>query len=375
MAIGWYPGHMTAARRKAAETLAVTDVVIEVLDARLPGASTNPMIAELRAKRQRPCLKVLNKADMADANITNAWMRAFAAEKGVTAVALSCKKPGDAAKVLKLAAGIAPHRDSPLKPLRMLVMGIPNVGKSTLINALLKRKVAATGDEPAITKQQGRYELSDRMVLVDTPGLMWPAIRHPTDGLMLAASHSIGRNAYIDDEVAIYLADLLLKFYPARLAERYKVEPATLDGIGLIEAIARKRGLRSRGGDPDFGKASLVFLQDYRTGALGRISLETPQSRAAMIDAYNVAMAEAEARKAEAAKKKEAAGAGRSTDAEPESPSDATPEFYPFGDDDEPAAEAPRGGPHASKSKKPQAAGTRSPARRDKPPRRPGRTR
>lgn len=361
MAIGWYPGHMTAARRKAAETLAVTDVVIEVLDARLPGASTNPMIAELRAKRQRPCLKVLNKADMADANVTNAWMRAFAAEKGVTAVALSCKKPGDAAKVLKLAAGIAPHRDSPLKPLRMLVMGIPNVGKSTLINALLKRKVAATGDEPAITKQQGRYELSDRMVLVDTPGLMWPAIRHPTDGLMLAASHSIGRNAYIDDEVAIYLADLLLKFYPARIAERYKVDPAALDGIALIEAIAKRRGLRSRGGDPDFGKASLVFLQDYRTGALGRISLETPQSRAAMIEAYNLAAAEAEARKVAAVQKKGASAP------EAEADPDMNPAFHPFGEDDEPASRTGQARPLAKAG--------RPSARKDPSPRTRGRSR
>lgn len=285
MAIGWYPGHMTAARRKAAETMATTDVVIEVLDARLPGASTNPMIAELRAKRQRPCLKVLNKADLADPDATAAWLRAFGAEKGVTAVALSCKKPGDAAKVTRMAAGLAPHRDSPLKPLRMLVMGIPNVGKSTLINALLKRRVALTGDEPAITKQQGRYDLSDRMELVDTPGLMWPAIKHAGEGLMLAASHSIGRKAYIDDEVAIFLGDLLLVRYPALLAARYGFSLKGLDGIGLVEAIAKKRGMRSRGGEPDFGKASLVLLQDYRNGTLGRISLETPQSRSTMIAA------------------------------------------------------------------------------------------
>ena len=274
---------MTAARRKAAETMATTDVVIEVLDARLPGASTNPMIAELRAKRQRPCLKVLNKADLADPDATAAWLRAFGAEKGVTAVALSCKKPGDAAKVTRMAGALAPHRDSPLKPLRMLVMGIPNVGKSTLINALLKRRVALTGDEPAITKQQGRYDLSDRMELVDTPGLMWPAIKHASDGLMLAASHSIGRNAYSDDEVAIYLADLLLARYPALLAARYGFSLKGMDGIALIEAIAKKRGMRGRGGDPDFSKASLVLLQDYRGGTLGRISLETPQSRAEMI--------------------------------------------------------------------------------------------
>jgi len=328
MAIGWYPGHMTAARRKAAETMATTDVVIEVIDARLPGASTNPMIAELRAKRQRPCLKVLNKADMADPDATAAWLRAFGAEKGVTAVALSCKKAGDAAKVTRMAAAIAPHRNSPLKPLRMLVMGIPNVGKSTLINALLKRRAALTGDEPAITKQQGRYDLNDRMELTDTPGLMWPAIKHASDGLMLAASHSIGRNAYIDDEVAIYLADLLLARYPARLAERYSLSVKGLDGIAVIEAVAKKRGMRLRGGEPDFSKAALVLLQDYRGGALGRISLETPQSRQAMLadalaaEALAAEKSEAEAlavkkrRTSRAARPEEAAADERSDDAE-----------------------------------------------------------
>jgi ribosome biogenesis GTPase A len=327
MAIGWYPGHMTAARRKAAETMATTDVVIEVIDARLPGASTNPMIAELRAKRQRPCLKVLNKADMADPDATAAWLRAFGAEKGVTAVALSCKKAGDAAKVTRMAAAIAPHRNSPLKPLRMLVMGIPNVGKSTLINALLKRRAALTGDEPAITKQQGRYDLNDRMELTDTPGLMWPAIKHASDGLMLAASHSIGRNAYIDDEVAIYLADLLLTRYPARLAERYGLAMTGLDGIALIEAVAKKRGMRLRGGEPDFSKASLVLLQDYRGGVLGRISLETPQSRSAMIaaDALVVEKLAAEQRAAEVAKaaaaeQKAAGGRRRRHDGSEEAP-------------------------------------------------------
>ena len=304
MTIGWYPGHMTAARRKAAETMATTDVVIEVLDARLPGASTNPMIAELRAKRQRPCLKVLNKADLADPDATAAWLRAFGAEKGVTAVALSCKKPGDAAKVTRLAGTLAPHRDSRLKPLRMLVMGIPNVGKSTLINALLKRRVALTGDEPAITKQQGRYDLSDRMELVDTPGLMWPAIKHASDGLMLAASHSIGRNAYIDDEVAIYLADLLLAGYSGLLAARYGFSLKGMDGIALIEAIGKKRGMRGRGGAPDFSKASLVLLQDYRNGTLGRISLETPTSRRDMVAADLLVEQAAEARRAKAEARK-----------------------------------------------------------------------
>ncbi len=288
MAIGWFPGHMAAARKKAAETMANVDVVIEVLDARLPGASSNPMIEELRLHRQRPCLKVLNKADLADPAVTAEWLRWFAATAdaagrrvATAAVALSCKKPADAVRIPKLAAKLAPHRGTSEKPVRMMVMGIPNVGKSTLINALVRRKVSHTGDEPAITRQQSRHRLAEGMELIDTPGLMWPRIDHPADGLMLAASHAVGRNAYIDEEVAVFLADFLLQRYPAQLAARYGFACEGLDGVGVVEAIAARRGFRLRGGAADIEKAALTLLQDYRSGALGRISLETPQTRAA----------------------------------------------------------------------------------------------
>lgn len=285
MAIGWFPGHMAAARKKAAETMALVDVVIEVLDARLPGASTNPMIAELRRHRQRPSLKILNKADLADPAATAAWVKALDAEPDVKTVAVSCKRPADVARIPVQAAALAPHRDRPDKPVRVLVMGIPNVGKSTLINALLKRKVAKTGDQPAVTKQQSRHKLNARMDLIDTPGLMWPKIQYESDGLMLAASHAIGENAYIEEEVAIFLATTLLVRYPALLATRYGLKPEGLDGPGVIEAIAARRGLLLKGGVADFQKAALVLMHDYRSGALGRISLETPQSRRDMIEA------------------------------------------------------------------------------------------
>jgi ribosome biogenesis GTPase A len=146
MSINWFPGHMVAARKKAAETMERTNVVIEVLDARLPEASCNPIIHELRVHRQRPCLKILNKADLADPVVTQAWLTFYNSQKDVKAVALSCKKPGDVAKVPGLCQALAPHRGTNLKPLHMMIMGIPNVGKSTLMNALLKRRVAAVGD-------------------------------------------------------------------------------------------------------------------------------------------------------------------------------------------------------------------------------------
>ena len=283
---------MATARKKAAETMARTDVVIEVLDARLPGASSNPMIAELRRHRQRPCLKILNKADLADPAVTAAWLHEFEAEAGVKAMAVSCKRPADVVKIPAQAAALAPHRDRPDKPVRLLVMGIPNVGKSTLINALLKRRVAKTGDQPAITKQQSRHQLNARMDLTDTPGLMWPKIEYPSDGLMLAASHAIGENAYIDEEVAAFLAETLLARYPELLAARYACDPAGLDGPALIDAIAAKRGFRVKGGATNYLQAALVLLQDYRSGALGRISLESPQSRRDMIAAAGPAIAD-----------------------------------------------------------------------------------
>jgi ribosome biogenesis GTPase A len=274
---------MTSARKKAAETMERVDVVIEVLDARVPEAGSNPLIQELRLHRQRPCLKILNKTDLADPAATKAWLSYYNAQKGIKAVALSCKKPGEAAKVPGLCATLAPHRGTSLKPLRMLIMGIPNVGKSTLMNALLKRRAALVGDEPAITKHQQSFDLNDHMTLIDTPGFMWPKIEYDTDGLMLAASHAIGRNAVIDEEVAIFLGDLLLARYPTLLTARYGFAVDNMDGADVIAAIALKRGYRIKGGDPDLEKTALMLLQDYRTGALGRISLETPQSRSIML--------------------------------------------------------------------------------------------
>ena len=283
MSIQWFPGHMTSARKKAAETMERIDVVIEVLDARLPEASCNPLINELRLHRQRPCLKILNKADLAEPAATKAWLDFYNKQKNVKAVALSCKKPGDVAKVPGLCLVLAPHRGTNLKPLRMMIMGIPNVGKSTLMNSLLKRRVALVGDEPAITKNQQSFDLNAQMTLIDTPGLMWPKIEHPSDGLMLAASHAIGRNAIIDEEVATFLGDILLAHYPVLLAARYGFAVDGMDGADVIAAIAKRRGYLLKGGAPDLEKAALMLLQDYRIGALGRISLETPQSRSAML--------------------------------------------------------------------------------------------
>jgi ribosome biogenesis GTPase A len=246
----------------------------------------------LREHRQRPCLKILNKADIADPAATKAWLAFYNKQNGVTAVALSCKKPADVARVPNLCQKVAPHRDDNFKPLRMMIMGIPNVGKSTLMNALVKRRVAAVADEPAVTKRQQRLDLNARMSIIDTPGLMWPQIRDPSDGMMLAASHAIGVNAVIPEEVAMFLADLLLARYPALLAARYGINTANMDAPDLIEAIARRRGAQVKGGGINFEKASIILLTDFRTGKLGRISLETPATRSEMMAASEVPSAD-----------------------------------------------------------------------------------
>jgi ribosome biogenesis GTPase A len=283
MSIQWFPGHMSLARKKAAETMEWVDVVIEVVDARLPEASSNPLIRTLREHRQRPALKLLNKADLADPAATKSWLDFYNQQKGIKAVALSCKKPADVARVTGYCQSIAPHRNDNTKPLRMMIMGIPNVGKSTLMNALVKRRVAAVGDEPAVTKSQQRLDLGTGMTITDTPGLMWPKIQYPSDGYMLAASHAIGTNEVMEEEVAAFLGDILLARYPKLLTARYGFALDCLDGPGLIEAVAKRRGCLIKGGGPDLEKASLILLDDYRSGTLGRISLETPESRSAMM--------------------------------------------------------------------------------------------
>ncbi len=285
--IQWFPGHMNVARKKAEETMEITDLVIEVLDARLPAASSNPLVTEIRSRRQRPCLKILNKSDLADPVVTKAWLKYFNSQQGVTAVALSCKNPAEVTRIPALCREQVPHRVGPGKPVRMLLMGIPNVGKSTLMNGLLKKRVAKVGDEPAVTRQQQRLYVDKTMVLTDMPGLMWPKIIYDSDGFMLAASHAIGVNAIIEEEVAGFLGNLLIERYPKLLEARYKLSVKGMDSMGLVEAIARRRGFKVRGGEPDFGKGAHTFIQDYRSGVLGRISLETPETRLAMLASAN----------------------------------------------------------------------------------------
>ena len=290
MSIQWFPGHMVAAQKKAAETMEFTDVVIEVLDARMPGASQNPMIKELGATRQRAHLKVLNKSDLADPKITDQWIQFFNALPKTKAIAISCKKPGDSKKILSACKSLAPHRNSPLKPLRMMIMGVPNVGKSTIMNAILNKRIAKVGDEPAVTKQQQRHQINDHMVLVDTPGMMWPKIEHESDGYLLAASNVIGKNAYFEQEVGEVLLAILFKSYPEHLSKRYKVEGASHDTINYLELLAEKKKFPLKNEQKDLERAAIILINDYRQGLLGKISLESPLSREQMIKEKNISL-------------------------------------------------------------------------------------
>jgi ribosome biogenesis GTPase A len=265
---------MATAQKEAAKTMGRIDLVIEVLDARVPHSSCNPVFEALRRQGQRPALKVMNKADAADADETQRWLDHYNAQPGVTALALCAKNPAEVKRIPRACQALLPDRGTPGPPLRMMILGIPNVGKSTLMNALLKRHVAHVGDEPAITKIQVLHQLGPGMTLTDTPGMLWPGLSAGA-ALKLAATHSIGRAAYEDEEVAVELGRYLLDEYPRRVADRFGELPDSCDGRGLLEVIAGRRSLVKKGGAPDVARAAATLLNDFRSGALGRITLET----------------------------------------------------------------------------------------------------
>jgi ribosome biogenesis GTPase A len=274
MSIKWFPGHMIAARKKAAESMRMTDLVIEVLDARVPRSSCNPTFEALRHAGQKPALKLLNKSDLADPKETRLWLQHYNAQPGVQGLALCSKKPSEVDRILPACRALRPDRGRAEKPLRMMILGIPNVGKSTLLNALLRRHIAQVGDEPAITKVQTIvHKLGPDMTLIDTPGMSWPGMEQEVAS-KLAATHSIGRAAYDDEEVALSLGLTLLRRYPELLAARFGSLPRPCDEHGLLAFIATSRHL-VKGGGPDLARAATTLLNDFRSGALGRISLET----------------------------------------------------------------------------------------------------
>ena len=286
MAIQWFPGHMHSTRKAIAQRCqAGIDGVIELLDARLPGASANPLLAALTAGK--PALKLLNKADLADPQRTALWLDHYNAQPGTRAIPLDASAPASLTTLTTLVAlcrTLAPLRGGMTKPLRLLICGIPNVGKSTLINRLVGKKAAKTGDEAGITKEEQYIVLASDVYLYDTPGMLWPKISVPRSGYHLAASGAIGRNAYDEQEVAFELLAALQPAYADRIEARYRLAGvAALATDALLPAIARQRGLVQAGGRLNLQKAAEVVLNDFRAGLLGRITLETPDEHAAWL--------------------------------------------------------------------------------------------
>ena len=275
MAINWFPGHMHKARKKIKEVMPHIDLVIEVLDARIPYSSRNPLVAELRG--DRPCIEILNKSDLADPVVTQAWLEYIEQEKGVVALPLTSTQKGQARKVLDLAHRLFPGRKTDLKPIRTMIMGIPNVGKSTLINSLAGKVIARVGDEPAVTRQQQQINLGGGIMLFDTPGILWPRMHEEDCGYRLAVTGAVKNTAIEYEDIALFAAEYLLQAYPQALKDRYKLEELPQRDIELLEAVGRKRGCLRAGGRIDLHKASEILLNDLRSGALGRISMETPE--------------------------------------------------------------------------------------------------
>lgn len=277
MAIQWFPGHMNKARREVKERMSRVDMVIEVLDARLPLSSINPMVAQLRSSR--PALKILNKADLADDQVTQAWVKYFMQQVNTQVLVLATgNKVNELKQFSQVCQALVPNRTGVDKPVRAMILGVPNVGKSTLLNLLLQRKIAKVADTPGVTKSQQRVELSSGMVLYDTPGLMWPKIEDATSGFRLALSGAIGVNAYDIEEVAWFALETLRIRYPEYLMARYDLTQLNEETQSLLEQIGRQRGAVLGGNRVDYVRTSEMIVHDFRQGHIGKISLETPDN-------------------------------------------------------------------------------------------------
>ena len=275
MIIDWYPGHMKKARAQIVEVLPTIDLIIEVLDARLPVSSANPLLEKLRGAK--PCIKVLNKKDLADPTVTKAWVGFFEQQQRVKAIPLEAKDRRDVGLLPKLCRTLAPNRGNKgQKPLRVMVVGIPNVGKSTLINTLAGKRMARVGDKPAITTCPQKIDLRNGILLSDTPGLLWPAMDDQAGACRLAASGAIGDNAFDPPDIALMTIEYLVGKYPALLLQGYQLTDLPENSTEILMEIGRRRGCLVKGGDVDLNRAAIQFLRDLRAGKLGRISLERP---------------------------------------------------------------------------------------------------
>ena len=295
MLIQWYPGHMHKASKEIKHALPNIDLLIEILDARIPYSSQNPMLAQLRG--DKPTIRVLSKTDLADQELTRQWQTHLELEQGVKTLTTTTQQPERIKQIIDLCGKMLPEKTEANKVIRTMIMGIPNVGKSTIINILAGRTIAKTGNEPAVTKQQQRINLPNNIVLSDTPGVLWPNVENRNSGYRLAVSGAIKDTAFQHDDIALFALEYLLKAYPALLQNRYRFGSLPEDALGALQAIGKKRGCLRAGQQVDLDKAAKLFLTELRAGTLGQISLETPEMIAAAIREEKAAKKAARRRK------------------------------------------------------------------------------
>lgn len=279
MLIQWYPGHMHKASKEIKQTLPNIDLLIEILDARIPFSSQNPMLAQLRG--DKPTIRVLSKTDLADPVITQQWQTHLELEQGVKTLAVTTQQPDKIKQIIDLCGKMLPEKTEANKVIRTMIMGIPNVGKSTIINVLAGRMIAKTGNEPAVTKHQQRINLQNNIVLSDTPGVLWPNVENRNSGYRLAVTGAIKDTAFQHDDIALFALEYLLKDYADLVQKRYQLESLPTEALPCLEAIGKKRGCLRAGKQIDLDKAAKLFLTELRAGTLGLISLETPEMVAA----------------------------------------------------------------------------------------------
>ncbi|WP_100658303.1 ribosome biogenesis GTPase YlqF [Alteromonas flava] len=308
MALQWFPGHMHKALKEIKESLSKVDILIEVLDARIPYSSENPEIAKIRG--DKPCLKILNKYDLADPEITARWQAHLESERGVSTITTSSDKPAESKQIMQIIRRICADKDASVKAINAMITGIPNVGKSTLINILAGRVIAKTGNEPAVTKAQQRIRLDNGIVLHDTPGVLWPKLENPHSIYRLASSGAVKNTAMDYDDVGFFAADYLIKAYPELMKQNFKLDELPDTEIEFLEAAAKKRGAIMSGGRVNLHKICEVLLNELQSGKLGRISLETPE----MLVQEKIEIAAAAAKKAaDKAKRKQRFKEGSAT--------------------------------------------------------------
>ncbi len=274
--INWYPGHMKKTRELIQENLKAVDLVIEIVDSRIPVSSRNPVIDEIISGKPR--IIVLGKADLADEEETAKWAEALSKSEGVRRVmALNLQSGENIKKLLKALEREQKKRDelrSVRRPLRIMIVGVPNVGKSSLINRLTGRRSAQTGDKPGVTKGKQWLTLSNGMQLLDTPGILWPKFEDPQVGLDLAFCGSIKDDIIGVQDLGYELIKVLGSRYPEMLKERYKLDEISEDALENMDNIAKKRGFILSGGRIDYERTARTVLDEFRGGRIGRITLE-----------------------------------------------------------------------------------------------------